>query len=337
MSEWYKTCGNEGDIAVSTRIRIARNVARIPFPAHMNDKHLTTVNSIVKEAVASIKDDICGGFKVIEMNNVSPEETCAMVERHIISPEFAQNCRDKLLVISSDERVSIMVCEEDHLRIQVVTAGLALREAYELADRIDNCLGERINYAYDERFGFLTQCPTNLGTGLRASVMLHLPVIESNGTLAVISDSATKFGLTVRGLYGEGSKSAASLYQISNQITLGISEHSALDNLQSIALQIIGKERSDREQINRIALEDSVMRAYGLLKYQRILTSEEMMGLLSKIKLGCSVGIINNIDAALPIRLLVECQPYMLQKLNGLMSPDDRDICRAKIVRERLE
>ncbi len=337
MSEWYKTYGNQGDIAVSTRIRIARNIAKIPFPARMSNENLKTINGMIKSAVNDIGTDICGGLKIIDMNSVSPEETYAMVERHIISPEFSQNCRDKLLVISADESVSIMVCEEDHLRIQVVMPGLALKEAYELADKIDNGLGERLGYAYDDKFGFLTQCPTNLGTGLRASVMLHLPIIENNGALAVIRDSATKFGLTIRGLYGEGSKSAASLYQISNQITLGISEQSALENLQSIALQIINKERSDRGQINKISLEDSVMRAYGLLKNQRILTSEEMMGLLSKIKLGCSMGIINNMDKNLPIRLLVECQPYMLQKLNGIMSPDDRDICRGKIVRERLE
>lgn len=336
MSEWYKNYGPEGDIAVSTRIRIARNLKSVPFPARMNSEQLKTVNSLVRAAVEKTDESLCGKLKVIDMNGVSDEEAGAMVERHIISPEFAANRKNRILVISPDESVSIMVCEEDHIRIQVIEAGLALEKAYALADKIDTHLSNRLSFAYDDRFGFLTQCPTNLGTGLRASVMLHLPTIESNGALAVISDSASKFGLTVRGLYGEGSKSAASLYQLSNQITLGISEQSALENLKSISMQIIKKERADRELINKITLEDAVMRAYGLLKNQRILSSEELMKLVSRIKLGSAMGIID-IDKTLPMRLLVECQPYMLQKYNGIMSPDDRDICRGKTVRERLE
>ena len=336
MSEWYKSFGTEGNIVVSTRIRIARNIKKIPFPARMTAEHNKEINAIMKKAAANIPEDICGKLMVIDMNSVSDEEAGAMIERHIISPEFANHRENKLLLISPDESVSIMVCEEDHIRIQVILPGLALEAAYDIADKIDDALSKEVEYAYLEQFGYLTQCPTNLGTGLRASVMLHLPVISNNGTLSVISESASKFGLTVRGLYGEGSKSAAALYQLSNQITLGISEKAALDNLKSITMQIIKKENLDRDAINKIALEDNVMRAYGILKNQRILSSEEMMQLISRIKLGTAVGIID-IDKTLPMRLLVECQPFMIQKLNGLMSPDDRDICRAKIVREHLE
>lgn len=337
MSEWYKSVGAEGDIVLSTRVRIARNISEIPFPARMNKNHLKAVNDTLREAVGAVPETLCGKLSVIDMNNVSKEEAYSMVERHIISPEFAENKTDRLLIISPDESVSIMVCEEDHLRIQVILPGIALEEAYNLANAIDDCFAEKLNYAYDEHFGFLTQCPTNLGTGLRASLMLHLPVIESNGALAVISESSAKFGLTVRGLYGEGTKSFASLYQLSNQITLGISEQAALENLKSIAMQIIAKERADRDELNKIMLEDSVYRAYGILKNQRVLSSEEMMQLLSKIKLGTSMGIINMNDKSLPTQLLIECQPYMLQKKNGFMSPDDRDICRGRVVRERLE
>ncbi|MBR6693839.1 MAG: protein arginine kinase [Clostridia bacterium] len=336
MSQWYKEIGNEGDIVVSTRIRIARNIKNTPFPARINREQLKLINEMVKDAVSDINDEKIGKLNVIDMNNVSDEEACAMVERHIISPDFAANRRDKILVLSDDEGISIMVCEEDHIRIQVIKSGLALTEAYEIADAIDNLLSEKVSFAFDEQFGYLTQCPTNLGTGLRASLMLHLPIIEGNGTLASIAESASKFGLTVRGIYGEGTKSAASLYQLSNQITLGISEKSAIDNLKSIAMQIISKEREDRALINKISLEDTVMRAYGTLKFQRILSSEEFMKHISKIKLGCSLGIID-VDAAMPVRLLVECQPYMLQKEFGIMTPDDRDICRAKKVREQLE
>lgn len=336
MSEWYKNVGADSDIVVSTRIRIARNLEKIPFPAHLDSAQLTSVNKMLSDAISDIGEEGIGRLSIIDMNGVSEEEALAMVERHIISPEFAVSRRNKLLAISDDERISIMLCEEDHLRIQVIMPGLVLKEAYELADRIDTALEKRLRFAFDGHFGYLTQCPTNLGTGLRASLMLHLPIMESNGTLASVSDSVSKFGLTVRGLYGEGTKSAASLYQLSNQITLGISERSALDNLESIAMQIINQEREDRKSINGIVLEDTVMRAYGLLKNQRILSSEEFMQLISKVKLGCSMGIIN-IDAALPIKMLVECQPYMLQKAYGIMNPDDRDICRGKTVRERLE
>lgn len=336
MSQWYKMFGAEGDIAVSTRIRIARNLKGIPFPARINATQLKTLVDSVKAAVSKIDSSICGELKVIDMNCISDEEACAMVERHIISPDFAVNRKDKIFVLSPDECVSIMVCEEDHIRIQVIRPGLALDEAYEIADKIDDCLAENLEFAYDNQFGYLTQCPTNLGTGLRASLMLHLPIIEGNGALSSIADSVSKFGLTVRGMYGEGTKSAASLYQLSNQITLGISEKSAIENLKSIAMQIISKEREDRALINKIALEDSVMRAYGLLKYQRILSSEEFMKHISLIKLGCAEGIID-IDNTLPIRLLIECQPYMLQKSYGIMTPDDRDICRGKLVREQLE
>ncbi len=336
MSEWYKTTGAEGDVVVSTRIRIARNLKNLPFPARLDGAKLDELCGSVKAAVKAIDTDICGQLKVIEMNDVTDEEAYAMVERHVISPEFAADRKNRILIISPDERVSIMVPEEDHIRIQVIMPGLALDEAYQIADKIDDKLSQSLNFAFDDRFGYLTQCPTNLGTGLRASLMLHLPIIEDNGALSSISESVSKFGLTVRGLYGEGTKSSASLYQLSNQITLGISEKSALDNLKSIAMQIISKERADRDIVNKLVLEDSVMRSYGILKYQRILSSEEFMQHISKIKLGTAAGILD-IDSSLAIKSLVECQPYMLQKKYGIMTPDDRDICRSRIVRERLE
>lgn len=188
-----------------------------------------------------------------------------------------------------------------------------------------------LDLAFDDKLGFLTECPTNLGTGLRASVMLHLPVIESSGEMSGLVDSINKIGLTVRGMYGEGTKPVASLYQISNQITLGISEKNAIDNLKIITMQLIEKERSYRGQLNRISAEDLSMRALGILKNARILTSGEMMEKLSEIKLGMSMGIIDlNI---LPVKLMIEGQPYMIMRRLGEMSPEERDIERAKIIR----
>ena len=292
------------------------------------------LKSRVKTAVEALATK---GYKLrfIEMNNIPEIEIGAMVERHVISPDFANNCHNRAIAISDDESISIMIGEEDHIRIQVVVAGFALEEAYSIADSLDTALGNHLGFAFDNNLGFLTECPTNIGTGLRASVMLHLPVCEGKGDIASISDAAGKIGLTVRGIYGEGSKAKASLYQISNQITLGISEKSAIENLNIIAKQIIDREKQARTLLNRIELEDSVMRAFGTLKYARLVDTEEFLKLISLIKLGINEGIIDN-DEISPIRLLVEAQPYMLMKKYSVSGSTERDETRAKMVREIL-
>jgi protein arginine kinase len=258
-----------------------------------------------------------------------------MVERHIVSPEFASEAGERAVILSEDESVSIMIGEEDHLRIQVLYGGLQPEKAFDMAARLDTLLCDQLHFAFDEQLGFLTECPTNLGTGLRASVMLHLPVVESLGQIPALADSVNKIGFTVRGMYGEGSKATASLYQISNQITLGISEKNALDNLKIITMQLIEKERRERAKLNQIKVEDLCMRAVGILQNARILGSDEMMKLLSEIKLGLSLGIIEE-GKINPIRLLIEGQPYMLMRKFGRMSPDERDIYRANMVRQSL-
>lgn len=333
MSNWYTEA--ENSIVVSTRIRLARNLSGIPFPSRMTDLQLSELKAKVKEAIIESNTPFAKNLKYIDMASVPENEINAMVERHIISPEFAKKGKKNAIILSQDESISIMIGEEDHIRIQVILGGLKLEEAYDIAERIDTLLDGSLHFAFDQNLGFLTECPTNLGTGLRASVMLHLPVCESNGEISALSDTVSKIGFTVRGMYGEGSKSAAALYQISNQITLGLSEKNALDNLKTITARIIEKEQNARNSLNRLKVEDMAYRALGLLKNCRMINGGEMMNLLSRIKLGIDMGILK--EEINPIRLLIENQPHMLMKKYGEMQPEERDISRAAAIREILD
>lgn len=334
MSSWYMQSSPEDDIVVSSRIRLARNIAGIPFPSRMTEAQRQELNEKVKKAITESNTPFARSLKFIDMKDVPENEARAMVERHVVSPEFIADKRSRAVILSDDESISIMIGEEDHLRIQVICGGLQLEKAYDIAVELDCLLCDTLGFAFDENLGFLTECPTNLGTGLRASVMLHLPVTESAGQIPTLAESVNKIGFTVRGMYGEGSRAKASLYQISNQITLGISEKNAIDNLKIITMQLVEKERRERTSLDRTKLEDVCMRALGTLKYARILSSEEMMKLLSEIKLGKSMGIIN--EETLPIKLMIEGQPYMLMRRYGQIGPDERDIYRANSVRQAL-
>lgn len=335
MSSWYLASSDNANIVVSTRIRLARNLRGIPFPLRMNDAQKTELKNRVKAAIAESNTPFAKSLKFLDMMDIPENEIGAMVERHVISPEFAANPNGRAIILSGDESISIMIGEEDHIRIQVIKGGLCLEEAYDIAESIESMLHSKLHFAFDSNLGYLTECPTNLGTGLRASVMLHLPLTEAAGEIGTLSETVNKIGFTVRGMYGEGSKSAASLYQVSNQVTLGLSEKEAIENLKIITTQIIEKEQSARQNLNKIKLEDNVFRALGTLQNCRILTSKEMMNLISKIKLGIDMGIINK-DIN-PMKLFVENQPYSLMKKHGNISPDERDITRASDIREELE
>ncbi|MBQ3816792.1 MAG: protein arginine kinase [Clostridia bacterium] len=335
MSNWYSNPAPEDDIAVSSRIRLARNLTGLPFPSRMNASQLSDLKTRVKSAILDSNTPFAKSLKFIDMDKVPENQVYAMVERHIISREFAANKAGRAIILSDDESISIMIGEEDHIRIQVILGGLQLEKAYSIAERLDTLLCDRLKFAFDERLGFLTECPTNLGTGLRASVMLHLPLLETTGEINTLADSVSKIGFTFRGMYGEGTKALASLYQVSNQITLGISEKNALDNLNIITKQLIEKERSSSSRIDQLKIKDICYRALGTLKYCRILSSEEMMKLLSRIKLGMSMGIIEIKES--PVKLLIEGQPYMLISKNGDMTPIERDVYRADLMRKALE
>lgn len=333
MACWYKETDALNSVIISSRVRLARNLADLPFPRKMTAQMFSELKERVKQAVVDISDSGQIKLKFFEMDDIPEIEINAMVERHVISPDFAKNHFQRAIVLSDDESISIMVGEEDHIRIQVIYAGESLDKALTTADMLDTALNEKLGFAYDSKLGFLTECPTNIGTGLRASVMLHMPLCESKGEINSIADAAGKIGLTVRGMYGEGSKSAASLYQISNQVTLGISERNAVENLKVIAQQIVEREKQGRDSIEKANLEDTVYRSFGILKYARLIATEEFMKHISMIKLGIDEGIIEK-GMLNPIQLLIEAQPYMLAKKYAVSGPSERDEVRARMVRE---
>ncbi|MBE6771477.1 MAG: protein arginine kinase [Ruminococcaceae bacterium] len=334
MNKWYIEKGDQGDIVLSTRIRLARNIDDYPFPAKLDVAGKNKVNSLIKSVLF---ENDSKDFSYIEMNNLSRIQAVSLAERHLISPEFASKSDGSALVLSEDESVSIMLCEEDHIRLQVMKAGLALEEAFDIADKLDNMLGAKLNYAFDERIGYLTQCPTNLGTAMRASVMLHLPALTRCGQMAKLANTVSKLGLTIRGAYGEGSQPKGDIYQISNQITLGITEETAIANLKSIVLQLVAQERAAAaEIIKKPAEEDKIFRALGILKYATLLSTDEFMEFISLVRLGASRSLFD-ISIEKINELIVSMQPATVSAANSdATNPAARDAVRAQKVREAL-
>lgn len=335
-AKWYEKAGSCGDVVVSTRVRLARNLKQYPFPARASASQREAVERQVKDALLSGNSILSKEFRFIPLENTTQEEAVSLVERHIVSPEFIADRRGKAVLISADESISIMVNEEDHLRIQVLREGFSLKEAAETADRIDTLLSENLDFAFDPELGYLTQCPTNLGTGLRASVMLHLPGLTESGAMPRIASNLSKLGLTIRGTYGEGSKSIGALYQLSNQITLGLSENEAIENLRSITVQLMEEERKARAQMSEeIAWQDKIDRAAGVLKSARVLSSSEFMELLSYIRLGLSTGVLQGVTTQELNALMVNAQPATLMARSGKqLDETQRDVLRADMARE---
>ena len=334
MSKWYLGVGEQSDIVVSTRVRLARNIADYPFPAKLNTKSRTELNNLIKEAV---EKDNPFNLRFIEMKTLARFEAASMAERHIISPEFASDADGRALMLSPEEDISIMLNEEDHIRVQVMKSGFALDEAYEIADRIDDSLNEKFDFAFDSRIGYLTQCPTNLGTGMRASVMLHLPALTMSGQIHRLINTVSKLGLTFRGAFGEGTSATGDMYQLSNQITLGISEEYAIKNLKAITLQLCAQERAAREELLQDAdTEDRIFRAYGILKWARLLSTKELMENLSLVRFGSVAGKIN-VPIETVNELMISMQPATINVMAGKrLEERERDMIRAKSVREKL-
>ena len=333
--KWYQRSGAEGDVVISTRIRLARDLAHLPFPARMTAEQR---EEVISRVFGAFPEDQPCAFERRRMSDVSARELLAMVERHLISREFAHDPSGEALLVSADESVSIMVGEEDHLRIQVMRPGFDLDSAWQEATCWDDYLDTRLHFAFDERLGYLTQCPTNLGTGMRASVMLHLPALQDKGIIQQLSATVSKLGLTIRGLYGEGSKPEGALYQISNQVTLGITEQEAIDNLRSIVNQIVREERSCREQLKSMpAFEDRVFRSLGILQNARLLTGNEFMTLISHVRMGVALGMIEQFDLNGLNGLLIDAGAGALMEAAGEeLDAAQRDVRRALLVRERL-
>lgn len=334
MEKWYIEKGDQGDIVLSTRIRLARNLEAYPFPGKLDAKAKKEVSEKIRDAAMA---DDSNTFHCLDMAKLTRSQAVSLAERHLISPEFTTNREGRMLLLTKDESVSIMLCEEDHIRLQVMKAGLSLDEAFDIADKIDTMLDSRLKYAFDERIGFLTQCPTNLGTAMRASVMLHLPALHATGRIAGLSATVSKLGLVIRGAYGEGSSSRGSIYQLSNQITLGITEKSAIDNLRAITMQIVSQERAAQEQLlKNVGEVDKIWRAKGVLSSARLLSGDEFMELISLLRMGVARNVYS-----MPMEkineLIVQMQPATINAANGQdLTPAQRDQLRAETVRTAI-
>lgn len=332
MGKWYIGTGEQSDVVISTRIRLARNLEDYPFPCKLSTKARIELDRLVREAIARRES-----LRYIEMKTLTQPQIVSLAERHLISPEFASSCDGRALLLSDSEEVSIMLCEEDHIRLQVMQTGLALEKAWGIADRIDTELNEKLKFAFDEQLGYLTQCPANLGTGMRASVILHLPALTVCRRVGALASTVSKLGLTVRGAYGGGAAATGDLYQLSNQVTLGISEKAAIDNLKTITLQLAAQERAARlDLIKNIEAQDEIYRAYGLLKSARLLSTKEFMPLISKVRLGAVSGLLDLKPETLN-ELMISMQPATVNAAAGKnLGSRERDIERARTVRERL-
>lgn len=329
---------NDKDIVVSTRVRLARNLKDYPFTFKLSKEKMEYVNNTVRDAILKSNSYIKDEFQYVDMSKLKDTKAVSLVERHLVSPEFISKPIGRGLLLKKDNSVSIMINEEDHIRLQVLKDGSSLNEAYDVADKIDTFLDEQLNFAFDERLGYLTACPTNLGTGMRASLMLHLPVLQENGLMNRIASNLSKLGITIRGTFGEGTKAKGSLYQLSNQVTLGLSERAAISNLKDISNQIIAQERKARENIKGdMKVLDSIGRSLGILKCARLINSDEIMNLLSNVRLGISMGVISDVSLDAVNRLIGEVQPATIVKdIDGVVSDQKRDEMRANLVREKL-
>ena len=323
--------GAQRDIVLSTRVRLARNLSDFPFPARLDEAGRKKVCGAVRETAKDLR-----AFRWIDMADLPHANAASLAERRLISEEFSAQTPGTALLLREDNQVSVMLCEEDHLRIQAYAPGLALEETYALADGLDTTFSRRLPYAFDERLGYLTQCPTNLGTAMRASVLLHLPALAALGRVGRLGESISKLGLTIRGAFGEGSEAEGALFQLSNQVTLGISEGQALENLQAITLQIADQERrAQAELLQRPEWENKIWRAYGILRYARFLESGEAIKLLSYARVGAARGVLpvalETIDA-----LMTDIQPATLGLAQNVADAGQRDMARAGLIRERL-
>lgn len=331
---WYKE-KQDNDIIVSTRVRLARNLSKYPFPNTLNEEGRKKVTDELSDAILKSGSTLSKTFSYKAMSELSKGEKQQLSEKHLISPNMAKSDVGGVL-ISEDENMSVMLLEEDHLRLQIILGGFRLKEAWELADKVDNVIEESAEYAFSEKFGYLTACPTNTGTGMRASVMMHLPALTITNNMNKIISSASALGLTVRGLYGEGSKAYGNLYQVSNQVTLGVSEEEIISNLENIVGQIEKHEADAREKLKgNSQLADRLWRAYGTLKFARIISSKEAKALISEVILGRNMGIIDIEEKVPLIALMVETEPALIAGTEEL-TPDERDIRRGELLRENV-
>ncbi len=336
MLKWYEETGENEDVVISSRVRLARNLSKYPFPIRLSKEQAKNLLDEFKAKLATLAGEGDRNYKYLSMDAISDTDKVALVERHLLSKALVMKTEPAGAMLSEDEVVSILFNEEDHVRIQALAGGMNLEKAWQVADQLDNEINQSFSYAYHEKLGYLTSFPTNVGTGLRVSYMLHLPAIAGTKRLAGIAADIGRFGVTIRG------NGIGNLYQIYNQKTLGQTEEEIMQNLTTIASQIIKQERRIRKKLtqeNPISIEDTLLRSYGVLKYCKTLEIEEGMNLLSDIQFGLTSGILKQKEGAKKsiYPLMMGIQPAHLQQLAGKPLDDKgRNIIRAEYVKGHL-
>ncbi len=328
---WYNAKGNSTETVISSRVRLARNICGYPFSSKLTADAATDILEKITPPLES------SGFKKIDFSGISPVLATSYVEKHYVSPEFATKTTPHALFLQESTGIAVMACEEDHLRIQCILPGLALEDAYQNALRAEKRLDEDFDFAYNEELGYLTHCPTNLGTGMRASVMMFLPALTRGGYMESLASQLSKIGLTVRGLFGEGSGSAGCMYQISNQITLGLSEEETLRKLSEAIRQINESEFRARQSVTGDALDrliDRIKRAEGILRYSHMMSTSEFIKHFADVRLGISLGVVDGISYEQLGQLLVEAMPATLTL--SMDTPPKTEAARDKLRAQKI-
>ena len=333
MLNWYLQSGDNSDVVVSSRIRLARNIADFPFEIKCDKNKKAEIIKIIEDAIIGNKY----GLKLLKLKDMDEVTIKSLIEKRLISPDFVkENDDQKAILINDEENICVMIHAEDHLRLQVFSSGLELDNLLNLIVELDEFLQEKLNFAYSEKYGFLTACPIEAGTAMKASVMVHLPALTTTGNIGKVLEIVNNFGMNVSGVHGEGTKSEGDLYQISNKQTLGISEKEIIKKLKLITDKIMEQERMARKYLakNRIDLEDRLYRAYGILVNCRRISESECKDLLSKVKLGTDLGIISELTDLKVNKLLLytnsaNIQKYLGKKLEGL----ELDAKRAEVIK----
>ncbi|MBO4816121.1 MAG: protein arginine kinase [Clostridia bacterium] len=337
MSNWYLQSGNETDVVYSTRVRLARNIKGYKFVSRCTKNDSLKIIELMEDVIPKLGY----GLRLIKLKDLDDITKLSLVENHLISPELAYNKEEiGAIAINDEENICIMINEEDHIRLQVISSGLELENLLNLAIEIDKKLESLVPYAFNEKYGFLTSCPTNVGTGMRASVMVHLPALTKTKNIRKVLEGINSFDMNIRGIYGEGSKALGDIYQISNKQSLGISEEEIVKNLKIITDKVIEQERLARKILikQQIELEDKVYRAFGILSNAKKLTSEECNNLLSDVKLGVDLGIIKEINDLKVKKMLTYTKPANLQKFLGqTLESYARDIKRAEVIKNIIK
>lgn len=339
MNNWISGYNNTNNLVISSRVRLARNLDKMPFPIKLDEERSNDIINNVSGACKSI--DELQNLKLIKLLENDPIDIGCYLEKHLISKNLMDQFNKTAFLIDEKETISLMINEEDHIRLQCITSGLDLKGAYDGCNKIDSLLESKLDYAFNEKLGYLTACPTNLGTGMRASVMVHLPALTIYKEIPSLLKTLTQFGITIRGLYGEGSRADGNIYQLSNQITLGLSEEEIISNLEGVLSQVIDQENKKREMcLEKYKYEflDRIYRALGILTNSIIITNREALELFSYVRMGVEMAIIKDVNLNLLNELLVITQPNNIKKSIGKeVSEREVDIERAKIIRERLK